>query len=134
MKIIAHGPIIIEDKKLLVTLDNKDPFYKIPGGKKEGNETGIQTCLREFGEETGLEIEIIEELPLIRLNYDPKTGNPQDIDLHHYKAKLTKKQKKFTSYNYNGHEVRWLPIKEIKEGRYEVAPNIKMLIERGDIK
>ncbi len=35
--IIASGPVIIEDRKLMVNKDNKDDFYKLPGGllKKE---------------------------------------------------------------------------------------------------
>lgn len=134
MKISVHGPVIIEKGKLLVTLDDKDPFYKLPGGRKEENETGIQTCMREVMEETGLEIEILEELPVIRLNYDPQTGKPKNIELHHYRAKLAKSQKKFISYNFNDHEVRWITISDIKDGRCEVAPNIQMLIERGNIK
>jgi ADP-ribose pyrophosphatase YjhB (NUDIX family) len=134
MKIVVHSPVIIEKDKLLVTLDSEDQFYKLPGGKKEEKETGTQACIRKMGEDTGLEIEIEEELPVIRLNYDLRSGKPTNIELHHYIARLTKKQKKFVSYNFKGHEVRWLPISEIKEGRHEIAPNIRMLIERGDIK
>ena len=34
---------------------NKD-YFDIPGGKIEDGETEIQTCIREFKEETGLEL------------------------------------------------------------------------------
>lgn len=134
MKIVVHGPVIIERGKLLVTLDEKDPFYKLPGGKGEAGEKGVDTCIRECLEETGLDIEIIDELPVIRLNRDPQTGNSADIELHHYRANIAKKQKRFKSYDFEGHEVRWILISDILEGKYEVAPNIILLIERGDIK
>jgi 8-oxo-dGTP pyrophosphatase MutT (NUDIX family) len=134
-KIIAYGPVIIEKGKLLVTLDDKDPFYKIPGGRSEPGESGVETCMRECREETGLEIEILKELPVIKLGCDPKSGKPANIELHHYEAVLVKKQKKFISYNYNGHQVSWLSIKEIMDdGGHEIAPNIRLLIERGYIK
>ena len=34
---------------------NKD-YFDIPGGKIEDGETEIQTCIREFKEETGMDI------------------------------------------------------------------------------
>ena len=50
-KIIASGPVIVEDGKLLLIRDNKDDFYKFPGGRVEDGENFEETCLRETGEE-----------------------------------------------------------------------------------
>ena len=33
--IVASGPVIIEDWRLLVNKDDKDDFYKLPGGTVE---------------------------------------------------------------------------------------------------
>ena len=33
--IVASGPVIMEDNKLLVNKDDKDDFYKLPGGTIE---------------------------------------------------------------------------------------------------
>ncbi len=60
--IIASGPVIIEDGKLLVDKDDKDDFYKIPGGRIEGIESLEETCCRETKEEINAEIEIIKPL------------------------------------------------------------------------
>ena len=50
--IIASGPVIIEKGKLLVNKDNKDDFYKLPGGTIEtGIEDLEQACHRETKEE-----------------------------------------------------------------------------------
>lgn len=134
MKFVTHDAIIIEKNKLLVTLNDKDQFYKLPGGRSERGGSGAETCIRKVSEETGLDIEVTDELPVIRLNYDPITGKPTNLELHHYKAKLAKKQKNFTSYNYQDHEVLWISIEGIKSGSYNVSSNIKTLIENGAIK
>ena len=34
--IVASGPVIIKDRKLLVSKDSKDDFYKLIGGKENG--------------------------------------------------------------------------------------------------
>jgi ADP-ribose pyrophosphatase YjhB (NUDIX family) len=55
--IIASGPVIIGDGKLLVNKDNKDDFYKLPGGTVEnGIEDLEQACHRETKEENNGEI------------------------------------------------------------------------------
>jgi len=43
--IIASGPVIIENGKLLVNKDDKDDFYKLPGGTIE---TGIDQDPPEY--------------------------------------------------------------------------------------
>ena len=53
------GGIILKEKRLLVvqkkTKDNR-PEYIIPGGKREGNETDIETLKRELKEEIQVEL------------------------------------------------------------------------------
>lgn len=58
-KIDKIGGIILKDKKLLVvqkrTKDNR-PEYIIPGGKREGKETDIETLARELKEEIQVDL------------------------------------------------------------------------------
>jgi hypothetical protein len=54
------------------------------------------------------------------------------ILLIHYLAKL--KNPKSIKPMPPIKEVKWLSISEIKAGKHKVAPNIKFLIEKGDIK
>jgi len=49
--IIASGPVIIENEKLLVIKDEKDDFYKLPGGTLENCEDLEEACRRETKEE-----------------------------------------------------------------------------------
>lgn len=131
--IIASGPVIIENGKLLVNMDDKDDFYKLPGGTiEEGIEDLEEACHRETKEENNAEIEIIKPLHPMILWENPQTKQKMVILLIHYLARLK---------NKNGikaippiKEVKWLLINEIKNGKHNVAPNIKFLIEKGDIK
>jgi len=130
--IIASGPVIIEDGKLLVIKDNKDNFYKLPGGTVELGDSLIDTCHRETKEEINAEIEIIKPLNPMILYKNPQTEKAMTIVLIHYSAKLKNKTKIKPIPPIQ--EVKWLDIKEIKQGKHNVASNIKFLIEKGGIK
>jgi len=129
--IVASGHVIIEDGKLLVIKDNKDDFYKIPGGTAEEGETLEQTCMREVKEETNADIEIIKPLSTMIIHKNPTTKEEMEISLYHHKVKVKNLDKLKAG---EGHEMKWLNIEDIKAGKYDVAPNIKYLIEQGDIK
>lgn len=131
--IIASGPVIIENGKLLVNKDDKDDFYKLPGGTIEhGIEDLEEACHRETKEENNAEIEIIKPLHPMILWKNPQTKDEMTILLIHYLAKL--KNHKEIKPMPPIKEVKWLSIQEIKKGKHKVAPNIKFLIEKGDIR
>jgi ADP-ribose pyrophosphatase YjhB (NUDIX family) len=130
---VASGPVIIEDGKLLVIMDSKDDFYKIPGGiLEEDDESLIDTCRREVKEEIGGEIEIIKPLNPMVIWKNPQTKERMAIVLIHYLAKLLNKEEIKPIDPIK--EIKWLDVEEIKAGDHDVAPNIKFLIEKGDIK
>jgi ADP-ribose pyrophosphatase YjhB (NUDIX family) len=130
--IVASGPVIIEDGKLLVNKDDKDDFYKLPGGTVEKGDNLIDACHKEVKEENNGEIEIIRPLNPMVIYKNPQTKQEMTIVLIHYLAKLKNKGeiKPISPIQ----EVTWLNIEEIKKGKHNVAPNIKFLIEQGDIK
>ena len=131
--IIASGPVIVEKGKLLVNKDNKDDFYKLPGGTiEEGVESLEEACHRETKEENNGLIKIIKPLHPMILWKNPQTNEKMCIILIHYRAKLLNKKEIKPIPPIQ--EVKWLPVKDIKAGKYHVAPNIKYLIEIGDIK
>ena len=129
--IIASGPVIIEDGKLLVDKDSKDDFYKLPGGKPKENEKPETTCARRTREELGAEIEIIKPLNPMIIYKNPQTEEEMTIILIHYEAKLLNKKEIKPIDPIKG--VAWIDIEEIKKDKHNVAPNIKFLIEKGDI-
>jgi len=130
--IIASGPVIIEDGKLLVNKDDKDNFYKLPGGTVEEDiESLEEACYREVKEENNAEIEIIRPLNPMILWKNPQSGEKMCIVLIHYLAKLKNKEEIKPIPPIQ--EVKWLDIEEIKQGKHNVAPNIKFLIDKKDI-
>ena len=129
--IIASGPVIVEDGKLLVNKDNEDDFYKLPGGTVEQGESLIDACLKETKEEVNGEIEIIKPLNPMILYKNPQTKKEMTIILIHYLAKLKNKDEIKPIPPIK--EIKWLEIEEIKQGKYDVAPNIKFLIEKKEI-
>ena len=129
--IVASGPVIIEEGKLLVNKDNKDDFYKLPGGTVEKGDSLEDACHREAKEENNAEIEIIKPLNPMIIYKNPQTDEEMTIVLIHYEAKLKNKEEMKPIEPIK--EVKWLDIGEIKEGVHNVAPNIKFLIEKGDI-
>jgi 8-oxo-dGTP pyrophosphatase MutT (NUDIX family) len=132
-KIIASGPVIIENGKLLVTMDKKDDFYKIPGGTLENEESLEECAIRELNEETGFSCSLIKKLPTMKIKKKPGTNESVIVELYHYLAKLKNSVSNHKSFRYNGHLVSWLNIEGIKNGKYPISPNIKFLIEKGAI-
>ena len=132
--IIASGPVIIEKGKLLVIKDEKDDFYKLPGGtQEEQDESDLEkTCKREFREETNGEIEVLGELSTQILYKNPTTKEKMKIELHHYRARLLNKDNLKPIPPIK--EVAWLHISKIKQRKYSVAPNIYFLIEKGEVR
>jgi ADP-ribose pyrophosphatase YjhB (NUDIX family) len=130
--IIASGPVIIEKGKLLVNKDDKDDFYKLPGGTIEEDVEDLEeACHREVKEEINAEIDILKPLHPMIIWKNPQTGEKMCILLIHYLAKLNNKKeiKPISPIR----EIKWLDIEGIKNNKYLVAPNIKFLIDKKEI-
>jgi len=130
--IVASDPVIIEEGKLLVNKDDKDEFYKLPGGTVEEGDSLEEACIREAKEENNADIEIIKPLNSLIIYKNPTTNEERTIVLIHYIAKLLNKEQMKVIPPIR--DVKWIDIEEIKQGKHNVAPNIKFLIEKGDIK
>jgi len=130
--IVASGPVIIENGKLLVNKDNKDGFYKLPGGTVEkGTEDLEEACKRKVKEEINGKIEIIKPLHPKILWENPQTKEKMAIFLVSYLAKL--KNPNEIKPIAPIQEIKWLDIKKIDEWKNKVSPYIKFLIKQGDI-
>ena len=91
----AVRTFLINDNKVIVikykTNKNMD-YYDIPGGKIEENESAINASIREFKEETGIEIinqkykgNVIVEYPNMIFDFDiylvnDYKGNPKEFE------------------------------------------------------
>ena len=130
--IVAYGPVIIEDGKLLVVKEDKDDFYKLPGGTIK-EETDLEdACRREVKEEINGEIKIIKSLHPKILYENPQTKEKMTIILVSYLAKLENKNKIRPIEPIK--EIIWFDLKKVDEWKHKVSPYTQFLIEKGDIK
>ncbi|MBI5037617.1 MAG: NUDIX hydrolase [Candidatus Kerfeldbacteria bacterium] len=117
--IIAAGPVIIENDKVLVNKHGDTPFWKFPGGRLETfDELDLAKCAaREVKEEMGVEIEIIRPMSTLMT----KKGDDV-IVLVHYLAKRIGEVRPGSDIR----EWTWLDIHHLPA---DVAPNVQQIVE-----
>jgi len=105
----ASAFVIDEENRLLCIYHNKFECWLQPGGHIEENESAKETAVREVLEETGIQIQIVSEEPMIIKEYHTKLGIqvdsqflaiPLNLDIHH---------------NHESKEAKWLTSEEIKQ-------------------
>ena len=121
--ILASGPVIVEEDKLLLVKEGSTDFWKFPGGKIEDcDKTLIAIAKRESIEELNIGIEILNPKPFILYINKETAQGPVDAILVHYHAKRLGKIKP-------GKDIRewaWIPILELDElaKQGKLMPNI----------
>ena len=125
--------IVFDDDKLLVFFrrkvkDGKEiTYYALPGGHVEGDESFIETVVRELKEEMNLDIDVLGYLG--KLDVDSR-------EEHYYHAKIVGGELQFggeeldrnSSENY--YEIRWLPINELDNSGIRAIDLVKKAIRR----
>lgn len=115
--IIASGPVIIKDNKVLLDIQGEDNFWKFCGGKAKENETLSRTAIRRAKEELGIDIQIINPEPFLLHTTKEKDGQQFDVILAHFLSD-------FSGEINPGDEVKewkWHKVENLPEN---VAPNI----------
>ena len=126
--IVASGPVIIEDDKLLLAKDSKDDFYKFIGGTVKEGESLEDACKRRAMEDCSAEIEIVKPLSPNILYENPQTKEKMVIVLINYLARL--KNKDDLKPLGKTQDIKWLSIEDIKKGIGNASPNVKLLVEK----
>lgn len=86
--IIASGPVIVENNKVLLNKHGDTDFWKFCGGKVEDFETDLQeNAKREVNEEMGIDIKITNNTPYIMHTHKQMDYGMIDVILVHYLAK-----------------------------------------------
>lgn len=116
--IIASGPVLVEDNKVLLNQHGDTTFWKFCGGRVEDFEADlIGNAKREVKEEMGIEIEILDEKPFLLHTLKETPEGKIDVILVHYLSKRIGEIKP-------GADIRkwdWLNIDNLPEN---LAPNI----------
>ena len=117
--IIASGPVIVEDNKVLLNQHGDTTFWKFCGGRVEDYEINlIETARREVREEMGLDIEIINQAPFLLHTTKEMPNETIDVILVHYLARRI-------GEILPGEDIRewkWMPIDNLE--KENLAPNI----------
>lgn len=73
--VIAAGPVVIENGRVLLVKHGADPFWKFPGGKLEDADADLESAARrEAKEELGIEAKLIEPLAPLLHRFDGGTA------------------------------------------------------------
>ena len=117
--IIASGPVIVEDNKVLLNKHGEDNFWKFCGGRVEDFEMNIkETAKREVREEMGLEVEIINNEPFFIYTEKEKDGQKISVILAHFLAKRLNE----VAPGDDVREWRWIDMDDLT--KEDLAPNI----------
>ena len=118
--IIASGPVIVEDGKVLLDKHGEDNFWKFCGGRVEDNDFNLkETACRKVKEEMGLEIEILDKTPYFFYTEKEKDGELVSVILVHFLARRLGEV-------IPGEDIRewkWIDISDLDQE--DLAPNIK---------
>lgn len=86
--IIASGPVIVENNKVLLNKHGDTTFWKFCGGKVEDFTTTLEeNARREVQEEMGIEVELIDQTPFFTYAQKEKDGELIDVILVHFLSK-----------------------------------------------
>lgn len=117
--IIASGPVIIENNKVLLNKHGDDGFWKFCGGEVENFDASFEeNARREAREEMSIEIEIIR--PLKPMMFQRPNGAV--VILIHFLAKRIGEIKPGPDILEWG----WFPVNELPEN---CAPNIAEVVK-----
>lgn len=117
--IIASGPVIVENNKVLLNKHGEDTFWKFCGGRVEDGETNVKdVAKREVKEEMGLEIEILDNEPYFVYTEKEKDGALLSVVLIHFLAR------RLNEISPGEDILEWRFLDIIELDKEELAPNI----------
>lgn len=122
--VIAAGPVIVENNKVLLNQHGVDDFWKFCGGRLEETEGSLlEAAKREVQEEMGLEVEILDNQPHFFYAEKEVDGAMTSVLLVHFLAKRL-------NDIVPGPDIRrwrWIDISELD--KENLAPNIKPILK-----
>lgn len=115
MKIYLRACVCLhnKDNNVLFVCENEDPYWILPGGGVEENESAIQAVSRELKEELALDISV-DELDFLKVIENFYSINGESIHEINFLFKATVEEELSISFE-EGVERRivWLPIEQL---------------------
>lgn len=118
--VIAAGPVIIENGRVLLDRDQKDDFWKFCGGRIEKEDADLRaTATREAREELGIDLEILGRAPYLFYTEKEEAGKKIEVILIHFLAKRLGE----IAPGPETREWRWFTLEDLD--RENLAPNVR---------
>lgn len=122
--IIASGPVIIENGKILLNKEKKEhgsTVWMIPGGQVEDFSISLEeTCRREVKEELGIDIKIIRPLRTL-IQRRPQAEDKLVILVHYLAERIGEIKPGQETIEWAWHDINNLP--------YDCAENVKEIVK-----
>jgi 8-oxo-dGTP pyrophosphatase MutT (NUDIX family) len=127
------GAFIVEDGKVLFLKHKKYGIWLQPGGHVEPSETPDEAAVRETREETGLEVELIDDEEEFNGFSAVDIPMPFNINLHEIEEDhwhcdfqyIVRIVDKNSDYEYDDEDMEWLSKKELESRDYEMPENVR---------
>lgn len=108
----SAGVCINEHKEILMVLQgqpDEEKVWTVPSGGLEKEESFEECCVREFREETGFEVEVIDPLKV-------KQGTTYgiDVEVHYFEVKVVGGRQQIQDPDNLIHEIAWKSAEELK--------------------
>ncbi|MDF1497102.1 MAG: NUDIX domain-containing protein [Patescibacteria group bacterium] len=116
--IIASGPVIVENGKVLLNKHGDTPFWKFCGGKVETFDITLkEAAVREAKEEVGIDLDFVDAEPFVMHTVKKTADGDIDVLLVHFLANRVGEVKPGVDIR----EVEWLDVNNLPD---DLAPNI----------
>jgi ADP-ribose pyrophosphatase YjhB (NUDIX family) len=124
--VVGVGVVIVHSGKIVLVQRGFPPAlgkWSFPGGIVELGETVRDAAVRETKEETGLDVELIQDTPMDA--YDIMTKDAKgNLQFHYVLLQfLTKPRDGRLKSSSDVTDARWVPFKEVE--RYDLAESVR---------
>ena len=130
-QIVGVGAVIIQDEKILLVKRKAEPGkgrWSIPGGSVHLGEKVRDATIREAKEESGLDIEILDERPMDA--YDSIINDDRGRTQYHFTLLefLARPKGGTLQAAEDADDARWVPLNEVK--KYDLTNSFRVFFEK----
>lgn len=129
--IVGVGAVILQDGKIILVKRRAEPGkgrWSIPGGTVHLGEKVREATMREAKEESGLDVEIVDDRPLDA--FDSIITDERDRTKYHFTLLefLARPKGGTLKAAEDASEARWVPLEEVK--KYDLTNSFRAFFEK----